>query len=290
MRRNGMALLTAMTSIISAAASVSTGANDVEQPALAGGPTVLVPAYFYPEGDRLRDWNRLTEAARSTRLEVILNPASGPGAERDPNYVAVVEALHRAGGRILAYVDSNYSDRPIADVERDLHAYLRFYRVDGFFIDQMANTPEALGYYRSVRKLIHGIAPELKVVGNPGTPHTTAGYLETVDTLVTFEGSAKAYAAYDPQKDAPWLAGCPSSRIANIVYDVGTAAAGRETLARAKRTRAGSVYITDQRMPNPYLRLPRYWADELGALRTMNETSQPPATPKAVPSARPGAD
>jgi hypothetical protein len=285
-----MANLFAMTAIFAFAAPISTEADDVVTPASVAGQTVLVPAYFYPKGDRLRDWSRLAEAARSTRLEVILNPASGPGAAPDPNYTAVIDALRRAGGRVLAYVDSDYSDRPIADVERDLHAYRKFYRVDGFFIDQMANTPEALGYYRSIRKLIRGLAPDLKVVGNPGTPYTLAGYLETVDTLVTFEGSAKAYAAYDPQKDAPWLADFPPSRVANIVYDVDTAAAGRETLARAKRTRAGSVYITDQRMPNPYLRLPRYWADQLGALRTMDETSQSPATPKAVPAPPPSRD
>jgi hypothetical protein len=270
MRRIGVWIVSAGL-LLAATTPIATAADDGPRPVDPGAMTALVPAYFYPAGDRLADWNQLAEAARSVRLEVILNPASGPGERPDPSYVAVVDALHRSGGRVLAYVDSDYGLRPIAAVENDVRAYPRFYKIDGFFIDQMANTAEAVDHYRSIRRLIRRIDRRFKVVGNPGTPHTLPAYLDAADTLVTFEGSARAFAAYDPHAVAPWTAGHPPGRFAAIIYGVDNASAGRDALYRAKQTGAGSVYITDQTMPNPYLGLPPYWAEEAAAIRATNK-------------------
>ena len=164
-----------------------------------------------------------------------------------------------------------------------MRAYPKFYKIDGFFIDQMANTPEAVDHYRSIRRLIRRADPRYKVVGNPGTPHTLPEYLDAADTLVTFEGSARAFAAYDPHAAAPWTAGHPPGRFAAIIYGVDKAAAGRAVLSRARRTGAGSVYITDQKMPNPYLGLPPYWADEAAAVRAMNQPRKPADGPTTAP-------
>jgi hypothetical protein len=295
MRRIGIGVVSGGL-MATAAILIATAADEGPgpRPGGAGAMGVLVPAYFYPAGERLADWNRLAEAARSIPLEVILNPANGPGERTDPNYVAVVDALRRSGARILAYVDSDYGRRPIAAIEKDVRAYPTFYKVDGFFIDQMANTPEAVGHYRSIRWLIRRIDPRFRVVGNPGTLHTLPEYLDAADTLVIFEGSARAFAAYDPQASAaPWIAGHPPGRFAAIVYGVGSAPAARDALVRARRTGAGSVYVTDQKMPNPYLGLPPYWAEEAAAIRAMNEPPHPaPEKPQASPAppdaARPG--
>ena len=241
------------------------------------GVTVLVPAYFYPSGNRRADWTRLAEVARSVPLEVVLNPSSGPGPRKDPNYVSVLEGLRRSGARILAYVDSDYGRRPLSAIEKDVRTYPRFYEIDGYFIDQMANKPEFVDHFRAVRRLIREIDPRLRVVGNPGT-YTLPEYLETADMLVTFEGSARDFAGYDPRAAMPWTAGHPPHRFAAIVYDVKTPSAGRDTLSRAIRAGAGSVYVTDQKMPNPYLGLPPYWADQVAAVRAMNE--RPPTPPR----------
>ena len=241
------------------------------------GVTILVPAYFYPSGNRRADWTRLAEAARSIPLEVVLNPDSGPGPRKDPNYVSVLEGLRRSGARILAYVDSDYGRRPLSAIEKDVRTYPRYYEIDGYFIDQMANKPEFVDHFRAVRRLIREIDPRLKVVGNPGT-YTLPEYLDTADTLVTFEGSVRDFAGYDPRAAMPWTAGHPPHRFAAIVYDVKTPSACRDTLARAIRTGAGSVYVTDQKMPNPYLGLPPYWADQVAAVRAMND--RPPTPPR----------
>jgi hypothetical protein len=271
MRRFGIILVSSVLFLSLAAALDPTriGDGDGPGPARDDALTALVPAYFYPSDQHLEDWARLAEAARSIPLEVILNPASGPGKKQDLNYVTVIARLRRSGARILAYVDSDYGRRPLDAVEADLRTYVRFYKVDGFFIDQMANTTEAIDYYRSIRRLIRQIDPRLSVVGNPGTA-TRPEYLETADTLVTFEGSARTFAAYDPDAVAPWTAGHSRRRFAAIIYEVATAPTGRDTMVRARRNGSGSVYVTDRTMPNPYLGLPRYWADLVAAIRARN--------------------
>ena len=148
----------------------------------------------------------------------------------------------------------------------------------------MANTPEAVEHYRSIRRLIRQIDPMLKVVGNPGTS-TRPEYLDAADNLVIFEGSVQTFVANDPQKAAPWIAGHPSDRFAVIIYAVPDAAAARDALSRVKWAGAGSAYITEQKMPNPYRGLPTYWADEVATFRAMNQLGNPVlATPQGLPN------
>jgi hypothetical protein len=258
--------------------------------ARAGTTTLLVPAYFYPSGAGLAAWEQLGAAARSVTIEAILNPGSGPGTARDPNYVAVVDKLRRAGGRVLGYVDTAYGKRPLAAVEQDIRTYRRFYQVDGFFLDQMANTPQAVPYYEAIYQSIKGSDPGLKVVGNPGTPYTLQAYLNAADALVIFEGTGASYAEYEPTGPAPWIAQVPPSRLANIVYAVADAAGMQRALDEARRTRAGTVFITDGKPPNPYGGLPGYWTQEVAAIQALDApepvataaTSVVPAEPAAT--------
>ena len=37
-------------------------------------PGALVPAYFYPAGNGMKAWQQLAEAARTIKIEAILNP------------------------------------------------------------------------------------------------------------------------------------------------------------------------------------------------------------------------
>jgi hypothetical protein len=43
---------------------------------------MLVPAYFYPAGDGLLEWDKLIEAAKTTDIIAIMNPNSGVGKKR----------------------------------------------------------------------------------------------------------------------------------------------------------------------------------------------------------------
>ena len=240
--------------------------------ARSGSATVLVPAYFYPAGAGLDGWNRLARDAGSINIEAILNPASGPGTSPDPTYVAVVDKLRTAGGHVFGYVSTRYGDRELTAVKNDIDNYLSFYNINGLFIDEMANSEERLPYYEKLYQYIKGVHSDFKVIGNPGMAYTLEGYLRAADTLVIFEGSLALYGNFRPMVIAPWVANYPRQRFANIVYGATSATDLMQALDRAGHTRAGSVYITDGRLPNPYQGLPNYWGHKVAAIRARDLT------------------
>jgi hypothetical protein len=225
-------------------------------------PAALVPTYFYPSGKGLTAWQQLAKDARVVRIEVVLNPASGPGKKPDPAYVTVVRDFRKAGGRILGYISTNYAKRDIARVERELRSYVEFYEVDGIFLDEMSGTKDSLPYYQKVHRLIKDLKPDFKIVGNPGQPIVDEGYMKTVDCLVLFEGSAADYAEYNSRDSTPWMSRYPANRFANIVHSVAAPADMHRTMTRAAESRAGWVFITNRKLPNPYDGLPDYWTEE----------------------------
>ena len=97
----------------------------------------MVPAYFYPVGNRY--WDSMSNAATRVPLIAILNPDSGPGAAQDANYISAVANLHHAGGQVFGYVYTSQAMRAMSPVTNDFNFYLSFYALDGFFIDEMAD-------------------------------------------------------------------------------------------------------------------------------------------------------
>jgi Spherulation-specific family 4 len=253
----GIVALALFVYIVASSLSASSSQDDKSP-----RPGALVPTYFYPSGKGLTAWQQLAKDAREVRIEVILNPASGPGKKPDPTYVTVVRDFRKAGGRILGYISTNYAKRDIAGVERDLRSYLEFYEVDGIFLDEMPGSKKSLPYYQKVHRLIKDLKPDLKIVGNPGQPIVDEGYMKALDCVVLFEGSATLYAEYNPQVSTPWTGRYPANRFANVVHTVATPADMHRAMTRAVEGRAGWVYFTNRKLPNPYDGLPPYWTEE----------------------------
>lgn len=222
---------------------------------------LLVPAYFYP-GGRTNYWATLAASAPGATITAILNPASGPGASQDPNYVTAVNNFRAAGGKVIGYVSTSYSARLLTDVTADINKYVALYAVDGFFIDEMTNDGDSghLAYYQSVHDYIKGLNSSYTVVGNPGTS-TLEAYTAVADQLVVFESSAKSYGRYTP---SAWQSGYPASRFAHIVYGANKATMLKE-VAGASSKGAGAFFVTADKLPNPYDTLPAYWSSEVSA-------------------------
>jgi PEP-CTERM motif len=68
-----------------------------------------------------------------------------------------------------------------------------------------------------------------------------------------------------------WYQSDPSSRFANVIFNVPTASDMVANLNRAVELNAGYVYITDQTLPNPYAQLPSYWDQEVSAIASIPE-------------------
>jgi hypothetical protein len=231
--------------------------------ASAATPTLMsltVPAYFDPQGKGLALWNDLATTASKVTTTVILNPNSGPGKSIDLTYTAAIAKVHAAGGKVIAYVSTSYGKRSLSNVATDINTYLSFYKVDGFFVDEMTadGTTAHIQYYQSVYNYIKGMSPTLSVMANPGTDMVEQyASLPTADQFVTFEDSAKRYAKYTPAK---WQANYPANRFVHMV--IGASAADMPNIVTYAATHhAGSLFVTSSGMPNPYKNLGTYWSD-----------------------------
>jgi hypothetical protein len=163
--------------------------------------SALVPAYFYPSGSALTYWNQLDQAAHQINVDVIVNPANGPGTATDSNYLAQIQALNatphgEAFGYISTYNVITQTLRPLGDVETDIQNWINLYvnqgvHLAGFFVDQMSLLPSTLSYYQDIYNYIKTLGP-YTAIGNPGIPFlnglTPSLFMSTADIMNIFEG------------------------------------------------------------------------------------------------------
>jgi|GEM_PF-1129773 len=237
---------------------------------LAGGTAhaapqveLLVPAYFYPAGGGLDYWRALDSAAARVSLTAIINVNSGPGDALDPSYLAVVESLRAAGGRALGYLHTSWAARASSLERAEVDAYLARYPLDGFFIDEMATDPAMLTHYTDLYAYIKGRGAGLRVLGNPGTA-ADPGYFAAADVLISFEGFAADYAGLPPGYFDPAHAG----RHGSIIHEA-SAAQMAGFIAQSAPLGLSMIYVTDDRMPDPYDTLPSYWLQEVDRVATI---------------------
>ncbi len=227
-------------------------------PVNATGLGLLVPAYFYPGADASL-WAALTRAAREVPVTAILNPASGPGRQTDPNYRRAVGALRWAGGKVVGYVHTQYGKRNLNDVAAEINRYANLYEIDGIFIDEMAadSDPSTLLYFESLYQLIKSLHVTWIVIGNPGVyPARTQLDLPTADTFVQFEQSGSAWRS----RQAPqWPADYGPERFAELVHSADDPSLVDQMVEQAVQHRVGQIYITDDLMDNPWDELPSWW-------------------------------
>lgn len=246
---------------------------------------LIVPAYGNPCcGGGQQMWRDLVATAEmaDVTLNVILNPASGPGGPLiDLNYVdaagqrGALLGLHEAGARVVGYVHTRYASRPMSEVKQEIDRYYSpsYWRgagvlVDGIFVDEMSNDLANVGYYRELRDYVTSKDAKATLIGNPGTAYTNdstngqAGYshedyLNTVDTLITFENAADQYLTANVVR--PWQADFPGERFAHLVHSAGNVDQMLAIVSRMKAYDVGMAFVTDDQMPNPYDRLPTFW-------------------------------
>ena len=233
--------------------------------ALAGGGPeekvrILVPAYFYPEGEGLRHWDRLIGAAEKAPVAAIANPASGPGKRVDPNYVKVLARAREAGVTLVGYVSTSYAKRPLADVKADVDRWLEFYPgVRGIFFDEQASGPDRVDHYAALYEYARKEKKLDLVVTNPGVP-CDEGYVSrpAADVVCLFEH----HEGFDALKLPEWTGRYGPERFYVLPYATPTADAMRRRARAAVERGFAWLYMTDAGGRNPWDRLPSYW-DEL---------------------------
>ena len=211
----------------------------------------------------------MNKAAPRVPLIAILNPNSGPGTSVDANYTNAVNSLRAAGGTVIGYVYTSYGARSIAAVEQDIDRYHSFYSIDGIMFDEMANTSAEtnLAYYAQLYSYVKGVSTNWLVMGNPGI-NTLEAYLTRpcADILITYEDNT-GYPTYVP--DA-WTQNHSPTNFAHLCHTVTNAATMTNYVQLALSRNVGWIYVTDDKLSNPWDTLATYWTNEVNYIVQTN--------------------
>ena len=252
------------------------GVSPAPTPIVAASPSllrVLVPAYFYPAGAGLQDWNRLIEAAPRVPIVAIVNPESGPGKAPNSDYAAIVSRAKAAGAEVIGYVSTEYGTRPRPEIEADIDRWVRFYPdIRGIFLDAQASAAEHVDLYAALRTSVRRKIKEAVLITNPGTICAEDYFARSaMDVAIVFENH-EGFATFELP---PWARSYQARQFAAIPYSVRTEGQMKEAAQQAYMKGIGCFYVTDGALPNPWGRLPLYWDAEVDAVRRVNERKSP---------------
>jgi hypothetical protein len=215
---------------------------------------IIVPAYFYDEFL----WQKIINTKYSLNYFIIANVNNGPGKIVDLDYKKWISILNKSGKRILGYVYSSYAKRDINLVKKDIESWIELYpEIKGFFIDEVSDSKDKkeLYYYIEIYKYIKNINRNFYVILNPGNFDINLELLKFSDSIVVFEDDYKEFKKIDLPL---WLKEFSQNKFISIVYNVPK----NEVLnvyQFLKDKGVGIVYITDDKLPNPYDSLPSYY-------------------------------
>lgn len=242
--------------IIALAAMAQVGAQETT------APRICVPAYFYPAGDGLKQWQRLLDSPGQKSMVIVVNPASGPGEKADPNYEKIIDQAKKTGVTLIGYVTTSYAKKPVAEVKEQVDRWLRLYPgIKGIFFDEQASGADKVDYYAQLYEHVRKTRRLGLVVSNPGTV-CAEEYLSrpTCDACCLFEGKAKDKIALPAWVDRH------VGRVCVLPYKVADADMMRNHLHEIVERKFGFAYITDRGGVNPWDGLPSYWESEVAAV------------------------
>lgn len=208
-------------------------------------PSLLIPLYSEPE-----NWGTLVEQKRANfrlRMVAIVNQANGDFTQPSANYEDGIEMLARNGIEPIGYVYSSYGKRSMDAIKENIDMWSN-YNIGGIFIDEVDDN-ETFAYYKELSDYIR--SKGLKVIMNPGSD-IDGKFVALADIMVVVENYyskllTQRSISYSGAK-AALIHASPSS---DEVID--------EALAFAKRHKCAYVYVTDDKMPNPWDAYPSYF-------------------------------
>jgi hypothetical protein len=233
--------------------------------------TIVVPAYFYPNGSGMTSWNRLISAASRIPIVAIVNPASGPGKQPDDNFIKLVNRAKGSGPFLIGYIDTTYAKRPIQDVKSEVDQWIRFYPgIRGILLDQQSSDTARLDYYAQLYDYIRKRDGLDLVVNNPGSLCAESYFSQhTSDVECLHEG----HGALPPYFFPDWIANYAATGVMILPYGVKSPEEMMNWLTLADEKKFHYIYVTDATGGNPWSRLPSYWDQEVDAVEKVNNSN-----------------
>ena len=202
---------------------------------------IIVPLYSYPGPD----WSNLAWAKQANPgvpMIAVINPDSGPGYFRDPNFVSGISSLQSAGVAVVGYVATEYASVSISTVESEIAQYKGWYGLNGVYLDQMSNVQGYQSYYSTLTAYAKSLGMTM-VVGNPGTS-TPPSFIGTVSFMVIYESPGAPSTSSLSQ-----LASYGKGNFGFVAYGVSSLdTAYVDTAAQY----VSYIYLTNGVWPNPY--------------------------------------
>jgi hypothetical protein len=145
----------------------------------------IVPLYSYPCCGYEQEWGKLLNLTTDKEVWVVVNVNNGPGSSVDSTYASIISRLKQKGFKVLGYIYSSYGRRSLKTIYSEMDRWIRFYNVDGFFIDEVSTSLKTYSYYSSIYSRAKRLGRY--VVLNPGT---------NIDRYASTNRSAKAVAEH----------------------------------------------------------------------------------------------
>jgi len=234
---------------------------------------ILIPAYFDPGKlwDQLINITSQGKVSITAIVGIFINDS--PTLSIQPSYVKTLAKFQQAGGKVLGYVHTcsavkcpyaPYQEITISAALDEAKKYLDWYSGDGIFIDEMSYYVKDLPYYVNLSSALRHLTTtkSLILVGNPGT-NTNVQYLQTVDTLVTYESGVNQFLSTSVES---WAFSHSPSAQASIVYGVSSPAKFPALISRALARNDGYIYLTSAGLPNPYGDLGKFFPQFVAAV------------------------
>jgi hypothetical protein len=287
----------AATTLLAATAGAWSTAVTAHAAGSGTGQQLAFPAYIYPSGTGLTDWQDIAAGGSSVGF-AIANVANGPSGAVDSNWTTAIDDAHNGGVRVLGYVDTGYlgtadnrltrlGDGSISawldQAEADVNQWYNLYgsAMGGIFFDDALNTcgtsDAYSNAYAELSQYVKVNHPGALTVINPGIDVPSC-YANSADVILRFENSYTSYQSFTPNS---WESGYDPKKFMDVIYGT-TSSELSSAVSLSKTNGAGYVYFTDAGLPNPYDVLPSYWSTELSSLPvTSTGTPSTPATPTA---------
>jgi hypothetical protein len=225
---------------------------------------LLVPAYIYPVGGGLKDWQRLFEAATKVEIVAIANPNSGPGDQRNLDYAAIYTKASNQGITLVGYVSTDYCRRPQAAIKNDVDTWVHLYpQIRGFFFDQQPRDGRDAVRFAELRDYVKVKIRDPLVITNPGTLCDEEYLAQAVSNVTCVFDNYQGFEQFE--LPAP-LKEYEPFRFATIPYNVSDVETMRKIVKDAIIKRIGYLYISDAKPPNRWDKLPIYWEEEVDAV------------------------
>jgi hypothetical protein len=235
---------------------------------------IMVPAYFYPSGPTMKEWDRLIDAAAQVPIVAIANPGTGPGESSNPEYFGVINHAALRGVTVIGYVDTRYANRGRQEVEADVDRWVSFYpEIRGIFFDAQAERAGHADYYAALRQYVRQkLGGQALVVTNPGTVCAEEYVQKSVaDFICVFE----YFTGFDHFRLPQWADRYPGGRFAAFPYQIPNSEQMRDCIQLAALRGIGAIYVSDSEGSNRWGRLPIYWDAEVDAVRRVNRHEAP---------------